>query len=573
MRSLKVGIVNRYVPLTYHFTEGDSTNVAEGVTEVTSQQDTKTNRQEEAETIIMNQTSTESKSPTETTSSEEAVASSEPVEASSPEKALFEETKNKELLQVELIAPNTDEITLETGKDNATENEAPRTETSATEEISNENPPKEAVNAENSRGEENSEVTMTDTTQNEEPVEATHQESIRTQGVEEVANQINEINAEATEAVSFPTMKCNPDQCNKMVNSELCKSCVQDKGANMIMSISTKDINDEKVKTADVEESITADEITAIECDANQCNAMINSEPCDPCVKRKSASAMVPLLGGNEERGTEPKVTWEEEPVSADIVEMEAKPNLAEGEGGASETEAGGAEGSSENHLGVSDGGGEGASDEGTVEVVMEGEVSETAPEPPAEEVATTPAESEVEATNTTEEAEAAKATAEAEAAIAAAEAEAAKATAEAEAAKAAAAAKVTAEAEAAKAKAEAEVAKIAMEAAAVKVAAEVEAARLATEEAETWDPTDIIGDFVDAEIREIAKKKAELYKTSPIDSTTTTPVSKTPAELAQLGEDLWVACSQDRGGAAKMLLTSGADPNMKVLLNSVHFI
>merc|ERR1712012_524553 len=74
----------------------------------------------------------------------------------------------------------------------------------------------------------------------------------------------------------------------------------------------------------------------------------------------------------------------------------------------------------------------------------------------------------------------------------------------------------------------------------------------------EKWDSVDIIGDLVDQENREIAKRQAELYTQRPVAQVTT----KTPEELEQLSEDLWVAASQDRAAPAKILLDSGADPN-----------
>lgn len=74
----------------------------------------------------------------------------------------------------------------------------------------------------------------------------------------------------------------------------------------------------------------------------------------------------------------------------------------------------------------------------------------------------------------------------------------------------------------------------------------------------EKWDSVDIIGDLVDQENREIAKRQAELYTQRPVAQVTT----KTLEELEQLSEDLWVAASQDRAAPAKILLDSGADPN-----------
>ena len=98
----------------------------------------------------------------------------------------------------------------------------------------------------------------------------------------------------------------------------------------------------------------------------------------------------------------------------------------------------------------------------------------------------------------------------------------------------------------------------------------------------------DVMRDFVDAENREIARRHADLQRKNQVDQQHRKPMpcflpqefSSSPlinfnpspscVDSSQLSDDLWEAASAGRADTTRLLLASGADPNLLVAINVV---
>ena len=96
----------------------------------------------------------------------------------------------------------------------------------------------------------------------------------------------------------------------------------------------------------------------------------------------------------------------------------------------------------------------------------------------------------------------------------------------------------------------------------------------------------DIIGEFVDAENKEIARRHADLQRKNqvlqpladfslllPQEFSGSSPLININSTLdsSQLSCDLWEAANCGRADTTKLLLASGADPNRLVPISSLH--
>ena len=82
----------------------------------------------------------------------------------------------------------------------------------------------------------------------------------------------------------------------------------------------------------------------------------------------------------------------------------------------------------------------------------------------------------------------------------------------------------------------------------------------------EKFDSFDVIGDFVDKENQELARRRREISEVYRPSSTTPFMTDSAPGkEKSELGRELWEAASQGKAGPVKMLLAAGADPNFTV--------
>ena len=92
------------------------------------------------------------------------------------------------------------------------------------------------------------------------------------------------------------------------------------------------------------------------------------------------------------------------------------------------------------------------------------------------------------------------------------------------------------------------------------------------------WGGADVMGDFVDAENKEIARRHADLQRKNqvhfplasdfpPQEFSSSPLISSTPSPLdsSQLSCDLWEAANSGRADTTRLLLASGADPNRLV--------
>ena len=98
----------------------------------------------------------------------------------------------------------------------------------------------------------------------------------------------------------------------------------------------------------------------------------------------------------------------------------------------------------------------------------------------------------------------------------------------------------------------------------------------------------DIIGEFVDAENKEIARRHADLQRKNqvlqqladfslllPQEFSGSSPLIKyninSTLDSSQLSCDLWEAANCGRADTTKLLLASGADPNRLVPISSLN--
>ena len=89
------------------------------------------------------------------------------------------------------------------------------------------------------------------------------------------------------------------------------------------------------------------------------------------------------------------------------------------------------------------------------------------------------------------------------------------------------------------------------------------EEATVASEE--TYETFDIIGDLVDKENQELARKRREQESASVYNPSPTFAADSglmPGKEKCELGKELWEASGQGKTGPVKMLLQAGADPN-----------
>ena len=101
------------------------------------------------------------------------------------------------------------------------------------------------------------------------------------------------------------------------------------------------------------------------------------------------------------------------------------------------------------------------------------------------------------------------------------------------------------------------------------------------------YGSADVMRDFVDAENREIARRHADLQRKNQVDQQhrqlclvfyqefSGSPLinfNSNPSCLdsSQLSHDLWEAASAGRADTTRLLLASGADPNLLVAINVV---
>ena len=81
----------------------------------------------------------------------------------------------------------------------------------------------------------------------------------------------------------------------------------------------------------------------------------------------------------------------------------------------------------------------------------------------------------------------------------------------------------------------------------------------------EKFDSFDVIGDLVDKENQELARKRRETNAAYRPSSSMADPGLEPGKEKSELGRELWDAASQGKAGPVKMLLAAGADPNFMV--------
>ena len=82
----------------------------------------------------------------------------------------------------------------------------------------------------------------------------------------------------------------------------------------------------------------------------------------------------------------------------------------------------------------------------------------------------------------------------------------------------------------------------------------------------EKFDSFDVIGDLVDKENQELARRRRETKEVYRPPSVTPLMTDSGPGkEKSELGRELWEAASQGKAGPVKMLLAAGADPNFTV--------